>query len=138
MDAPVKITKVGGDDKPSKIEKELVSTYKPIEVGGKKKPKTLKTFPRGILKKTAKIKPVADPARHPPLKKGMKKHTIRLLSDSSVSHRRKTIKHKISKMSDAKVREVAVRSGLSKGNAPPALLRKMVEGGMMAGFISSE
>jgi hypothetical protein len=41
-------------------------------------------------------------------------------------------------MSDSKVREVAVRSGLSKGNAPPALLRKMVEGGMMAGFISSD
>ena len=133
----VTIKKMDDDTPPSKTEKELVSTYKPIDVGGKKKRKTLKTFPRGILK-TAKIKPVADPARHPPLKKGMKKHTIRLLSNSSVSHRRTTIKHKISKMSDSKVREVAVKSGLSKGNAPPALLRKMVEGGMMAGFISSE
>jgi hypothetical protein len=134
---PVKITKVGGDDsKPvSKTEVALVSENKPVE-GGKKR-KTLKTYPRGILK-TAKIKPVTDPARHPPLKKGSRKHTIRLLSDSTVSHRRKTIKKKVSKMSDAKVREVAVKSGLSNGGGPSKLLREMVEGGMIAGFISSE
>ena len=137
MEGPVKITKLGGDDsKPAtKTEVELVSTHKPVE-GGKKR-KSLKTYPRGILK-TAKIKPVSDPAKHPPLKKGSRKHTIRLLSDSSVSHRRKTIKKKVSKMSDAKIREVAVKSGLSNGNAPSGLLREIVEGGMIAGFISSK
>lgn len=126
----------------TKIDREEATTpIKPVEdpklTSGGKKRKTLKTFPRGILK-TAKIKPVTDPAKHPPLKKGSKKHTIRLLSDSAVSHRRKTIKKKVSKMSDSKVREVAVKAGLSKGNAPPKLLREMVEGGMIAGFISSE
>lgn len=109
---------------------------KPVESGGsKKKKKTIKTYPRGILK-TAKIKPVADPARHPPLKKGSKRHTIRLLTDSGVSSKRKTIKHKLSKMSDQKIKEIAIKGGLSKGNAPPSLLREMVEGGAMAGFIS--
>jgi hypothetical protein len=139
MEGGVKITKVGEDEtvRPSKTEVALVSQNKPIPVLGGKKHKTLKTFPRGILK-TSKIKPVSDPAKHPPMKKGSKKHTIRLLSDSDVSRRRKTIKKKISKMSDSKVREVAVKSGLSKGNAPPKLLREIVEGGMIAGFISSD
>lgn len=134
MEAPVKITKID-DSSPTKTEVALVSQHKPVE-GGKKR-KTLKTFPRGILK-TSKIKPVSDPAKHPPLKKSSKKHTIRLLSDSTVSHRRKTIKKRIAKMSDAKLREVAVKSGLSNGKAPAKLLREIVEGGMIAGFISSE
>jgi hypothetical protein len=134
MEAPVKITKVD-DDKPTKTEVALVSNYKPVE-GGKKR-KTIKTYPRGILK-TSKIRPVSDPAKHPPIKKGCKKHTVRLLSDSTVSTRRKTIKKRVSKMADSKVRELAMKAGLSSGNAPPKLLREIVEGGMIAGFISSE
>lgn len=131
MEEGPKITiKKVDDSPPSKTEVALVSQHKQIE-GGKKR-RTLKTFPRGILK-TARIKPVADPAKQPPLKKGSRKHTIRISSDS---HRRKTIKKKLSKMSDVKVKELAVKSGLSKGNAPPALLRQMVEGGMISGFIS--
>lgn len=135
MDAPVKITKIGSE--PSKTEKALVETKQVVSMpsldGGKKR-KTLKTFPRGILK-TAKIKPVSDPAKHPPLKKGTKRHTIKLMSDT---HRRKTIRHKVSKMSDSKVRELAMKAGLSKGNAPIPLLRETVEGAMIAGFISSK
>jgi hypothetical protein len=134
-DKPLKITKVDSDETPTKTEKALVTGYKPVE-GGKKR-KTIKTYPRGILK-TAKIKPVSDPAKHPPIKKSHRKHTIRLLSDSTVSHRRKTIKKKVSKMPDSKVRDIAIKSGLSNGNAPSKLLREMVEGGMIAGFISSE
>jgi len=105
-------------------------------VGGKKH-KTLKTFPRGIMKSSkVKIKPVSDPAKHPQLKKTMKKHTIRFLTDSGVNFRRKTIKKKLSKMSNEKVKELAIKSGLSKGNAPPEIIRQIVEGGMLAGFIS--
>ena len=121
-------------DEPSKTEVALVSQHKPVD-GGKKR-KTLKTFPRGILK-TAKIKPVSDPAKHPPLKKGSKKHTIRLLSEIVVSQRRKTVKRKVSKLSDSKIRDIVIKAGLSNGNAPPKLLREIVEGGMIAGFISS-
>jgi hypothetical protein len=134
MDGPVvKITKV---DSPSN------TPVKPVEDrkldGGKKKKKSLKTYPRGIMKTAKlKIKPVSDPAKHPPLKKFMKKHTIRLLTDSGVHHRRKTVKHKIDKMSDGKVRELVIKAGLSKGSGPPSLLRQILEGGMMSGFVSS-
>jgi len=130
----VKINKV---DEPVPIPKNY--PVKPVQTskleGGKKKRKTLKTYPRGILK-TAKIKPVSDPAKHPPIRKGHRKHTVRLLTDSDVSQRRKTIKQKLSRMSDQKVKEVAMKSGLSKGNAPSALLRQIVEGGMISGFVS--
>jgi hypothetical protein len=124
------------------MDEEKKSPIKQVEdpklEGGKKKRKSLKTFPRGILKTSkVKIKPVSDPAKHPPLKKFMKKHTIRLLTDSGVSHRRKTIKHRIDKMTDQKVKDLVVKTGLSKGNGPPALLRQILEGGMLSGFISS-
>lgn len=134
MDGPVvKITKV---DSPSKIPVRAVEDPK-LE-GGKKKKKTVKTYPRGILKTSKiKIKPVSDPAKHPPLKKFMKKHTIRLLTDSGVHHRRKTIKQKIDRMSDSKVKDMVIKAGLSKGSGPPGLLRQILEGGMMSGFVSS-
>lgn len=133
MDGPVvKITKM---DSPSKIP------VKPVEdpkLDGGKKKKTVKTYPRGIMKTAKlKIKPVSDPAKHPPLKKFMKKHTIRLLTDSGVHHRRKTIKQKIDKMSDSKVKDMVMKAGLSKGSGPPGLLRQILEGGMMSGFVSS-
>jgi hypothetical protein len=136
MDGPVvKITKMGSAPSPSN------TPVKPVEdpkfSGGKKK-KSLKTYPRGIMKTSKlKIKAVSDPAKHPPLKKFMKKHTIRLLTDSGVHHRRKTIKNKIDKMSDGKVKELVIKAGLSKGSGPPGLLRQILEGGMMSGFVSS-
>jgi hypothetical protein len=134
----VKINKV---EEPDAIPKNY--PIKPVETpkleGGKKKRKTLKTYPRGILKTSkVKIKPVSDPAKHPPIKKGLRRHTIRLLTDSGVSQRRKTIKQKLARMSDQKVREIAMKAGLSKGNAPPILLRQIVEGGMISGFVSSD
>jgi hypothetical protein len=124
MEQKINITKLDVvDDKP---------------VGGKKH-KTLKTFPRGIMKTSkTKIKAVSDPAKHPSLKKTMKKHTIRLLTDSGISQRRKTIKKKLSKMSNEKIKELAIKTGLSKGNAPPEIIRQIVEGGMLAGFISEQ
>lgn len=127
-----KIVKIGEEEKKSPI--------KPVEdpklEGGKKRKKSLKTFPRSILK-TSKIKPVTDPAKRPPLRKTMKKHTIRLLTDSGVSLRRKTIKQKLDKMSDDAVRRKAIAAGISSGKGPIELIRKNVEGGMFSGFISS-
>jgi len=127
-----KIVKIGEEEKKSPI--------KPVEDpkldGGKKRKKSLKTFPKSILK-TSKIIPVTDPSRHPPLRKTMKKHTIRLLTDSSVSARRKTIKHRVDKMSDEAVRRKAISQGISKGKGPIELIRKNLENGMFSGFISS-
>jgi hypothetical protein len=40
-------------------------------------------------------------------------------------------------MPDSKVKELVVKAGLSKGNGPPSLLRQILEGGMLSGFVSS-
>lgn len=106
----------------------------------KKGGKSMRTFPRGVLK-TAKqkphIKPVSDPAKSPPLKKNMKKHTIRLITDKGLRRHKKTLRKRIAKMSDEKVRELVSKHGLLKNpKTPPAILREMLEGGAMAGFVS--
>lgn len=102
--------------------------------------KSMRTFPRGVLK-TMKhkpsIKPVSDPAKAPPLKKSMKKHTIRLITDKGLRRHKKTLRRKIAKMSDEKVRELVSKHGLLKNpKTPPAIMREMLEGGAMAGFVS--
>jgi hypothetical protein len=119
----IKITKVG-DDTP------------PVTAG--KKPKTMKTFPRGVLKKTIKVKPVADPAKSPPLKKTTRSHTIRLITGKGESRRRKTVKHTVAKMTDKQVDEMVTKHKLLKNsNTPAKLKREMLKGAMLAGFISS-
>jgi len=119
------VTKVGAE--PS------VPLPEPPKVAGKK---TLKTYPRGVLK-TAKIRPVADAAKSPPLRKTMKRHTIRLVTEKGVQHRRRTIKKRVSRMSNEKVKKLVINSGLLKNtNTPVPLMREMLEGGMVAGFIS--
>ena len=105
--------------------------------------KTMKTYPRGVLKtaknhhKKVTIKGVVDPARPPPLKRSMNKHTIRLITDKGLRMHKKTLKKKISKMSNEKVRELVTKNGLLKNqNTPPSIMREMLEGGAMAGFIT--
>ena len=131
-----KIVKVGGSEpapvSPSKPEPKPI-----LKTAGKKK--SMKTFPRGVLKKTFKVRPVADPAKPPPFKKLSRKHTIRLFTDKGESRRRKTIKKKVAKMSDAKVDEMVQKHNLLKSSeTPPRIKREMLSGAMMAGFISSE
>ena len=136
MEGAVKITKMGADTTP--VKHMVIPKIEDSKLDGGKKRKITSTFPRGILKTSkVKIKGVSDPAKHPPLKKFMKKHTVKLLTDSGVKHRRKMIQKKVEKMSDEKVKEMVVKHGLSKGNAPPKLLREILEGGMLSGFISS-
>ena len=134
---PVKITKVY-EEAPSMSG---VSTEESVPTAGKRK--SLKTYPRGILKtvknKPLVLKPVSDPAKSPPVKKSMKKHTIRILTDKGIRHHRKTIKQKVSKMSDEKVKTLVSKAGILKNpSTPVSVMREMLEGGMMAGFISSE
>ena len=130
MSDKVIITKVGQD---------TVPTPKTI-IGSAKKPKTMKTFPRGVLKhKTLKVRPVSDPAKAPPLKKSMRSHTIRLLTDRGENRHRKTIKRKVAKMTDKQVDDMVTKHNLLKNSKTPAKLkREMLKGAMLAGFISSE
>ena len=124
---PIKITKVGGDE------------TKPIPVVQPKKAgKTMRTFPRGILKTAKnKVKGVSDPAKPPTLKKNMKNHTIRIMTDKGVRRHRKTIRRMIAGMSNEKVKELVTKNGLLKNeNTPPSIMREMLAGGAIAGFVS--
>ena len=110
------------------------------KIAGKKGGKSMRTFPRGVLK-TAKhklhLKPVSDPAKPPPLKKTMKRHTIQLMTDKGVRRHRKTLRKNISKMSDEKVKQLVTKYGLLKNkDTPVSVMREMLEGGAIAGFVS--
>ena len=132
-----KIVKVGGTE-PAPVPPSKPAEPKPIlKTAGKKK--SMRTFPRGVLKKTLKVRPVSDPAKPPPFKKSSRKHTIRLFTDKGESRRRKTIKKKVAKMSDRKIDELVQKHNLLKNSeTPPRIKREMLSGAMMAGFISSE
>ena len=117
---------------------------KPVQkdsVIDKKGPKTMKTFPKSILKTVKQprsvLKGVSNPSKAPPLKKNMEKHTIRLITDKGLRRHRKTLRKKIAGMSNDKVKELISKNGLLKNpNTPPAIMREMLEGGAMAGFVS--
>jgi hypothetical protein len=101
--------------------------------------KTLKTFPRGIMKKSSKftLKGTSDPAKSPPLKKGMRKHTLRMLTEKGIKKHRKTLKRRISSMSDSKVQEVVRGKGLvTNPKTPPEISRQILDNAVSAGFVS--
>lgn len=130
----ITVTKVDQLAEKPKVEEKKPEVKPILKKGGK----TMKTFPRSILKTAKnKIKPVSDPAKPPPLKKTMKKHVIQLITDKGVKRHRKTLRHQISKMSNEKVKELVTKHGLLKNpNTPPSIMREMLEGGAIAGFVS--
>ena len=116
----------------TKVDEPVVTKQAPA-IGAGRRRKTQKTFPRGILK----IKPVADPAKSPPLKKTARRHTIQLLTEKGSKMHRKTIKKMVAGFSNDQVKTLVEKYGLLKNkNTPPALMRDMLEGGAIAGFIS--
>jgi len=143
MSGKITVTKVDQlAENPKVEERKPVSLPIPSiqKVAGKKGGKSMKTFPRGVLK-TAKhklhLKPVSDPAKPPPLKKTMKHHTIQLMTDKGVRRHRKTLRKNISKMSDEKVKHLVTKYGLLKNkDTPVSVMREMLEGGAIAGFVS--
>jgi hypothetical protein len=67
----------------------------------------------------------------------MRKHTIQLMTDKGVRRHRKTIRHQISKMSNEKVKELVTKHGLLKNpSTPTSVMREMLEGGAIAGFVT--
>lgn len=138
MSDKIIITKVGSVDPVISVKHPLMPSPTPpvVSHSGGKKQSRHRTFPKSSLK-TARVKPVSDPAKAPPLKKSMRKHTVRLLTDKGMRRHKKTIRRKLSKLSDEKVKQLVMKAGLLKNsNTPPALMREMLEGGMIAGFIS--
>jgi hypothetical protein len=121
MDAPVKITKLG--------EEKKVAVVTPSIVAGKRS-KTMRTFPKGILK----IKGVQNPTKSAPLKRGTRKQTISLTTQKGDRNRKHTIRKRISKMSDQKVKDVLIKNGMS-GGLPAQYNRETLIGGIEAGLI---
>ncbi len=127
MSEQVKIVKMGHTAPPSKS----------VKSAGVKR-KSMRTYPRGVLKlggKTAKAKfeSVRDPAKSPPVRKGS---TLRILTEKGAERRRKTIKQSVHSMTDAKVRSVLRASGLPiSDKTPPHIAKEILEGGMEAGMI---
>ena len=120
MKNDVKIIKMGEDPAPEQ-----------------KAGKPTKTFPRGILKKTLKLKAVADPTKAPPLKKGMRKHTLRLLTEKGFRKQRKTMKRRIANLPDSKVRDLVQKNGLVTNPKTPAnISRQILDNAVSAGFLS--
>jgi hypothetical protein len=103
--------------------------------------KTMRTFPRGILKKGGVPKgllPVADPAKPPPVKAG-RKSTLRILTEKGVAKRRAAIRKTVKAMSDSKLRETLRRGGYPVSEKTPRRIAEdILEGGMEAGMIVSK
>jgi len=106
--------------------------------GAPKAKKTIKTFPKGVLKKSKfTLKGVKDPAKSPPLKRGMKRHTLRMLTDKGMKKHRRTLKHKIAAMSDSKIKEVVQSKGLVLNpKTPTHISRQILDNAVSAGFVS--
>ena len=125
-DAPITITKVGGTPptRPAKSAK-----------------KTMRTYPRGVLKGGRSLKgitPVANPTKPPPIRAG-RKSTLRILTEKGVAKRRETIHKKVKSMSIGAVRETLRRSGVHLSpKAPPELAKEILASGMEAGMIVSK
>ena len=101
--------------------------------------KSLKTFPRGVLKKTSKlhVKGVADPAKPPPMKQGMKKHTLKMFTSKGLSKHRKTMKQRIKKMKPEDLDKLMAGSNLKLSpNTPKNIKDQIVENAVSAGFLS--
>lgn len=96
---------------------------------------TIKKIPKSILKKTSKysklnLKGVRDPS-------SSRRHTIRLLTTKGIRKRDKTLKKKISGLSDQKITEITKDSGLIKHHDMPSHLKRQILGSAVsAGFVS--
>lgn len=124
---PVTIVKVGAG----------ASVPSPPKAGAKKK--TMRTFPRGVLKKggVKGIAPVGNPTKAPPIRAG-RKSTLRILTESGVAKRRETIHKKVKSMPIDRVRKTLRQSGLQiSDKTPPHIAKEILEGGMEAGMIVS-
>jgi hypothetical protein len=122
MDKKITIEKVGETPKPVILEKPK---------GGRK---TIKTFPKGVLKRSAKLhlKGVADPA-----KSTMKRHTLRMLTEKGMRKHRKSLKRRLAKIPDKKVKEIVEKSGLvTNSKTPPGISRQIMNNAVSAGFLS--
>ena len=100
--------------------------------------KSTKTFPRGILKRggtaRAKVKPVRDPAKPPPVKRGS---TLRILTEKGAENRRERIRKTIRAIPTKVLREKLQKGGVNVSpKAPPELVKQIAGSAVEAGMVS--
>ena len=126
MPDPVKIVKVGAEP----VAQQGSSSKKKKH---QTKRKSMKTYPRGVLK-GGKIEPTRDPAKSPPTRKS----TLKILTEKGAERRRQKIHKTVRSMPDQKVRQILKASGMSVSEkTPPHIAKEILEGGMEAGMIVS-
>jgi hypothetical protein len=115
-----------------KVDHVEPEVHKPI------RHKSMRTYPRGVMKGTRKSKGgsefvgVKDPAKPPPSRKG----TLRILTKKGADLRRTTIKKSVQSMTDAGVRIALKKSNITVNpKTPPHIAREILEGGMESGMI---
>jgi hypothetical protein len=124
MTDKVRIVKVGSALPPPPTERKKT-------VGGR-----MRTFPRGILKGTArsKVKPVRDPAKPPPLRAG---RTLRILTEKGAEKRREKIRKTVRSMPDHVLRQKLRKGGVKiSDKAPKKLVEDIATSAQEAGMVS--
>jgi hypothetical protein len=97
--------------------------------------RSTKTFPRGILRKTAKIVPSKNPSKAPVTRK----RSVKLMTEKGLEKARKTAKAKAAKMDIALIRKKLVEKKIiaeEKKNVPPSVLRVLYADSVGAGLLS--
>lgn len=94
-----------------------------------------RTFPKGILRKTARRKPTAPKATDDPTQS--RKKTMRILTGNGQKKVRMTLRRQVKRMDDKTIRQKLVdRKLISSGSkANAGLLRKMYEEAVGAGLM---
>lgn len=104
-------------------------------VGGRRHRRSTKTFPKGILRKTAKIVPSKNPSKAPPTRK----RSVKLMTERGLDKARKTARAKAAKLDIATIRKKLVEKkiiGGEKKNIPPSVLRVLYADSVGAGLLS--
>lgn len=97
--------------------------------------RSTKTFPKGILRKTAKIVPDKNPSKAP----ATRKRSVKLMTERGLEKARKTAKARAAKMDIALIRKKLIEKkiiGGDKKNIPPAVLRVLYADSVGAGLLS--
>uniref|UniRef100_A0A6C0I5I4 Uncharacterized protein n=1 Tax=viral metagenome TaxID=1070528 RepID=A0A6C0I5I4_9ZZZZ len=102
--------------------------------GGGRRRKATRTFPRGILRKTHKILPSANPSKLPPTRK----RSVRLMTNKGMDAARKTAKSRAAKTDIKTIRKILVEKKLiasDKKHVDPNMLRSLYANAVGAGLI---
>jgi hypothetical protein len=108
----------------------------PVAAARKTRRRSMRTFPKGVLKGgVVPIVGVKDPTAPPPLRKNAK-GTLRILTPSGMRKRHETIKTRIRTMADKDVREVLRKNKMGVSDKTPIeIARNILQSGTEAGMI---